>query len=486
METQRLLAWAKAAGALLLAGTILPSPAWGKKLPKPAAAETVSHVRIVRLSLVSGPVQVRYPGGAWRRGLLNAPVTEGETIRTGANARAEIELEDGSTVRLIPNSEARFSRLALRDKVRLTTIAGKKGTLFFNLLRKHTTRGFELRLQNGEVTTPYGKGEFRAEINHGAADVLVLKGHINLVSGGLPYKLHKNDRLSLVPDTAASLASDKVRGRWDHWNHQRNQALVARNLHGFNAPFEFGLAELANYGSWNGSCWMPMGMGLGWNPYMNGNWYFDPAMGYVWDSFYPWGWLPYHFGAWMMGAGGWCWSPYNNFWGFAAMPVWYSTPGGAVLNPPKPPLKPPPPPPPPVSPIHKRVITASAGGKVGAKTGARAGASRKTVLARNSHNATQTRPHIPTRQEVSRMTQAQRAAWNRARSTVWQMQQEQSWRMGQQNRGRWDPYRAGGNRITPYRGGVARSDGASLPAPSAMPSPMAAPAARGGGGRIPH
>ncbi len=62
-----------------------------------------SQARIVRLSQVDGDVQIdRNLGQGYEKAFLNLPVTEGAKLRTGQDARAEVEFDDGSTLRLHP------------------------------------------------------------------------------------------------------------------------------------------------------------------------------------------------------------------------------------------------------------------------------------------------------------------------------------------------------------------------------------------------
>src|ERR1700693_4252712 len=75
-----------------------------------------SQARIVRLSQVDGDVQIdRNLGQGYEKALINLPVTQGAKLRTGAAARAEIEFEEGSTLRLAPGSALEFPELARRD-----------------------------------------------------------------------------------------------------------------------------------------------------------------------------------------------------------------------------------------------------------------------------------------------------------------------------------------------------------------------------------
>ena len=62
-----------------------------------------SQARIVRLSQVDGDVQIdRNTGQGYEKAFLNLPVTQGTKLRTGQDARAEIEFENGSTLRITP------------------------------------------------------------------------------------------------------------------------------------------------------------------------------------------------------------------------------------------------------------------------------------------------------------------------------------------------------------------------------------------------
>ncbi|HEY7839107.1 MAG TPA: FecR domain-containing protein, partial [Terriglobales bacterium] len=59
---------------------------------------------------------------------------EGESLRTGDNGEAEVELECGSAVRLAPNSRLTFSHLRRRDDgVTATTVVLERGRVFFYL-----------------------------------------------------------------------------------------------------------------------------------------------------------------------------------------------------------------------------------------------------------------------------------------------------------------------------------------------------------------
>ena len=59
-----------------------------------------------------------------------------------------------------------------------------------------------------------------------------------------------------------------------------------------------------------GNVWVPGYTNGSFDPYGNGYWANYPGWGYTWISAYPWGWLPYHCGAWnYFDAVGWGWIP---------------------------------------------------------------------------------------------------------------------------------------------------------------------------------
>src|SRR5215470_3235482 len=94
-----------------------------------------SKARIVRLSDVQGKVLMdRAAGHGFERAFLNMPVIEGSKLRTGSDGRAEVEFEDGSVVRLIPDSEIDFTALSLGDDgQKLSTAKLVDGTAYVNI-----------------------------------------------------------------------------------------------------------------------------------------------------------------------------------------------------------------------------------------------------------------------------------------------------------------------------------------------------------------
>ena len=60
-----------------------------------------SQARIVRLSLVDGPVQIDR-GQGFEKAIMNMPITQGMKLSTAADARAEVELQAQRVLRQWP------------------------------------------------------------------------------------------------------------------------------------------------------------------------------------------------------------------------------------------------------------------------------------------------------------------------------------------------------------------------------------------------
>ncbi|MGB9085752.1 MAG: FecR domain-containing protein, partial [Terriglobales bacterium] len=99
------------------------------------SASAESKARIVRLSEVEGTVQLdRATGDGFDKAFINLPVIEGCKLKTGKDGRAEVEFEDGSALRLAPDTEVDFTHLALGDDgQKLSAAQLVSGTVYAHL-----------------------------------------------------------------------------------------------------------------------------------------------------------------------------------------------------------------------------------------------------------------------------------------------------------------------------------------------------------------
>ena len=139
----------------------------------PASAE--SRVRIVRLSHIEGDVQIDRNTGQFEKPIVNLPVTEGTKLRTGSDGRAEVEFEDGSTLRLAPSTFVQFPQLSLRDSgVKVSSVDLTSGTVYVDFAG---SKQDEFSLQFGrEKTVLTRSAHLRITNSENGAEISVFKG----------------------------------------------------------------------------------------------------------------------------------------------------------------------------------------------------------------------------------------------------------------------------------------------------------------------
>jgi hypothetical protein len=301
------------------------------------AQKGLSHVRVVRLSYVSGTVAVKRPASTeWAKALVNTPVQEGFEISTSAHSYAEVEFENGSTVRLGELSKVNFDQLAIDENgSKLNRVNFEQGYATFHILPEHHD-AYSVKIAETTLT-PSGKSEFRTDWDRGRARVEVFSGSVAIAAPAKNVKLGKDKVLQFDP-SSAEVALNTTEGitkdTWDKWTSDRDtQTELALNDQavGAHGP-AYGWSDLDAYGEWGffpgfGYGWSPFAA-MGWSPYSMGMWSFYPGMGYTWIGGEPWGWLPYHYGNWnfMQGAG-WFWTPGSMGAFSPALVSWYSGPG---------------------------------------------------------------------------------------------------------------------------------------------------------------
>ncbi len=301
-----------------------------------SAEETLSHVRVVRLSYVSGTVAIKRPGATeWAKALVNTPIQEGFTISTADHSYAEVQFENGSTARLGELSKLDFTQLALGptgDK--LNKMSLEQGYASFHFLPE---RGDVYSVEvAGATIAPRGKAEFRTDFNPPRLRVEVFNGSVDFDGSAKSLKLGKDKVLDFNTQTAETVAlnSGISEDDWDHWVKGRDrQSTLAlqESAVGASGPI-WGWSDLDAYGDWAffpgfGYGWAPYAP-MGWSPYSMGMWDWYSGFGWTWTSMEPWGWLPYHYGTWMYDPlWGWFWMPGDfGFWS-PSLVTWYSGPG---------------------------------------------------------------------------------------------------------------------------------------------------------------
>jgi len=232
------------AGGLLL-GVALTAGTWAL-----AQKNAPLLVRIVHISFLVHQAQMRHaadPPATWSKALLNAPVVEGESIRTSPQSEIEVQLECGSALRLAPDSEFSFPQLSLRpDGVAVTTVAVETGSAFFSM-RHQDSRDFQVIVPADRHATviPAKSADFRVDVPaHAPASVQLTGGHADVRVGGAAFKLKKSMRLVWSADVAPHLDWAPPPDAAARWNRSREDAF-GRALLASQPISQFAGAELA-------------------------------------------------------------------------------------------------------------------------------------------------------------------------------------------------------------------------------------------------
>jgi hypothetical protein len=300
----------------------------------PALAD--SQARIVRLSDVQGSVQLdKNTGVGFERAFANLPITQGAKLSAGANGRAEVEFEDGSSMRLTPNTTIEFSKLGLADSgKRISQVNLVEGMAYVNWLGKDD---LTLNFSRESITLDHS-AHFRVDTSTEAANLAVFKGNVNVAgpSGNFTVEKKKTATFDTAADDKYTLAKnvkDEPLDSWDKESVSYHDQYAKNNT----TPYGYGYSDLNYYGAFSnvpgyGMMWRPYFTGVGWDPFMDGAWGYYPGYGYMFASAYPWGWMPYRYGNWMFVPGmGWAWQPGAwNTW--VSVPRYTATSGTRVTS----------------------------------------------------------------------------------------------------------------------------------------------------------
>jgi hypothetical protein len=295
-----------------------------------ARADDAPPQRAARLSYLQGNVTVDHMDNtAGDPAQINMPVLEGSRLTTGEDGQAEVEFEDGSVVRVTPNSSVGLNELSVDASgnfhTQLTVLHG----LVYAELRAAAKFSYSVNA-DGEVISPVANASMRINLDEPPVTVSVLDGTVHIEHAISPetngYKTDVHAGEALTGDASDGgryfLLQSIEPESWDQWNQDRDQAAAeaaadrttARD--GYAGDQGYGWADLDANGSWydvpgQGQVWQPaVAQDADFDPYGYGNWVAYPVTGYVWASGYAWGWTPFRCGSWSYWTSfGWGWSP---------------------------------------------------------------------------------------------------------------------------------------------------------------------------------
>ncbi|HXM22740.1 MAG TPA: FecR family protein, partial [Terriglobales bacterium] len=233
-------------------------------LTVPAFAD--SQARVVRLSEVQGDVQIdRNAGQGYEKAFLNLPITQGAKLQTRKDGRAEVEFEDGSTLRVTPDTVIDFPRLSLRDSgAKVSAVHLQEGTAYVNFAG---AKGDEFTLTFGhEKLSLAHSAHLRIEMADTVATVAVFNGDVQVEGDSGTVAVSKNHTASfdLANGDRSTLAKNLEPDPFDAWDKQQDQyhQQYASNSYSSYSPYAYGTSDLNYYGSFSNVA----GYGMLWQP----------------------------------------------------------------------------------------------------------------------------------------------------------------------------------------------------------------------------
>ena len=270
--------------------------------------------RVARLSYIAGDLGF-LPAGSqdWASADLNRPLTTGDRLSTGDDARAELEL-GGGVLRMAGGTD--FGLLNLNDN--LAQVELTQGTL--NLSVRHLDQG-----QSYEIDTPTlalvvtSPGTFRVDVDNGGNGTRVtvfngqatVYGENNAQHDVFQGRSYQFDDASLAALTVSDIGGGDA---FDAWSSERDQRYEQSQTRRYVSDDVVGYQDLDQYGNWQsspdyGAVWYPSQVPVGWAPYRDGHWAYIAPWGWTWVDDSPWGFAPYHYGRWAYIRGAWGWIP---------------------------------------------------------------------------------------------------------------------------------------------------------------------------------
>src|SRR5579871_4835852 len=279
------------------------------------AALFAAQARYARLGEFQGDVEVQLQAAdPWIPAERNLPLPEATWVRTAAESRLEIELDEGSVCRLGADSQIEISdytRLSTGQRVTLLSLDHGTAWLTGQAEGKDVLM---LVVPGAQVTFERG-ARIRLEAGDTASQISVLQGSVRFSSPAAELELREGQTARVEPANPTRFFLDReiAPEELDAWSRDRDKALAAATS-GAHAGQRFGVQDLDSAGEWIqtgdlGAVWKPKAQD-GWTPFQNGRWRWYETLGYTWVSDDPWGWLPYHFGRWAHRENlGWVWAP---------------------------------------------------------------------------------------------------------------------------------------------------------------------------------
>lgn len=235
------------------------------------------YPQIARISYMEGDVRVargeedsHHKNSTWEQAVADLPLESGFSLVTGSDGRAEIELEDASTLYLGENSVLVFNDLHTTRGIPYTELALLSGTVTLHVRPYVSGELFLLRTPTDAIETRYpATANFRVNSYTDGIGVTTMGGGALGLANSSRQEMNPGQTMYFkdgrrIMDAGPIHPPDFT--AWDNWVADRFTARTAalaavEKQSGLTAPIP-GLADLAGKGNFfpcepYGTCWEP-------------------------------------------------------------------------------------------------------------------------------------------------------------------------------------------------------------------------------------
>lgn len=268
--------------------------------------------RVGRLSHLSGAVSFRGPASEeWLPATLNYPVTSGNSLKTEAGSRAEIQFGSSS---LSAGATTALDIATLDDTVFDARLS--RGAIILRVRHLEPGEVYAIRAPGGAISL-LRPGRYRIDAypQANSATLVVFRGEAQVAASGSTLTVPEGATAKIERGyTYTYDTGNAPPDEFDRWALAQEGFEDQSQSAQYVSPETTGYPDLDQYGYWQsatgyGPLWFPSDMAAGWAPYRFGHWAWIGPWGWTWIDDAPWGFAPFHFGRWVLFNSQWAWSP---------------------------------------------------------------------------------------------------------------------------------------------------------------------------------
>jgi hypothetical protein len=250
-----------------------------------AQDEPGSHARMVRVTTLSGNVQIAHQQGAgYQNVTMNMPIVQGDVLRTGDDGWVEIQLENGSRIRLAPDTQLTFALMGrFASGSTETEVNLDDGEAAFAVVAGDDIGPFRINVRQRVISLKRSTRFRVTSTNSDPLEVVVWKGEVGIFDreSSQEVSVQTRETFALDPQDTGHYDLEKTAqvDELDDWANQRDQALMAYADTNSAAPALY-------YGSTSTPCASCQSLYNNYNPYWD-----QFAYGYGYGAYPPWGYF---------------------------------------------------------------------------------------------------------------------------------------------------------------------------------------------------